>query len=198
MRFNQNDHITVTPHVYYYVREYKRQLVFFITKLLDDLNIKFVISHGNLIEYERGSPIHHDDDVDIRMNIKDCYKWVTFCKENNNATNYNLVFDSRFKNKGISSQQYDGIQCRLITFINKQNINKQKIKEYKMDMHCDLVASIVECKRIWSDYNIDYSDLRKINYLGVETYAPNKNDTKRVLIRDYGINYLIPHKPPAF
>ena len=193
MRFKQNDHITVTPHVYYYVREYKRQLVFFITKLLDDLNIKFVISHGNLIEYERGSPIHHDDDVDIRMNIKDCYKWVTFCEENNNATNYNLVFDSRFKNKGLSSQQYDGIQCRLITFINKQ-----KIKEYKMDMHCDLVASIVECKWIWPDYNIDYSDLRKINYLGVETYAPNKNDTKRVLIRDYGINYLIPHKPPAF
>ena len=199
MRFQHNNNIIVTPISYNYVKEYKKQLIFNITKLLNDLNIKFVIGHGNLLEYERGLPIHHDDDLDIRMDIKDFPKWENFCKKSNKETKYNLLFDSRFKK--MKSQKYNGIQCRLIKFNNKKNI-----KEFKMDIHCDLVASTVGTD-FWLDYNINNSDLRKIKYLDVNTYAPNKDDTKRVLtIRKpgggsgggYGKNYLKPHKPPAF
>jgi len=190
MRFQHNKHIKITPISYNYVKEYKKQLIFNITKLLNVLDIKFVISHGNLIEYERGLPIHQDDDLDIRMNIKDFPKWEKFCKENKKETKYNLVFDGRFKK--LDSQKYNGIQCQLIKFNNKKNI-----KEFKMNIHCDLIVSRVGTS-FWMDYNINYYDLRKIKYLGVNTYAPNKDDTKRVLKKQYGKNYLKPHKPPAF
>jgi len=164
---------------------YKKQLLYNITKLLDKLNIQFVISHGNLIEYERQKPIYHDDDLDIRMNVNDLEKWSKFCNENDMILpEYNLKFDGRFKK--INLQLINGIQCRLIHFYNKY-----KIPVYKMNIHCDLVANIVSSK-FWMNYNIDYNNLRKIVYLGVNTYAPNKNDTIKVLQDQYGKDYLIP------
>lgn len=60
-----------------------------------------------------------------------------------------------------------------------------------MNIHCDLVANIVS-STFWMNYNIDYNNLRKIVYLGVNTYAPNKNDTIKVLQDQYGKDYLIP------
>jgi hypothetical protein len=159
-----------------------------ITNLLNKLNIKFVISHGNLIEYERQQPIYHDDDLDIRMNVKDIKKWSNFCNENDMILpEYNLKFDERFKK--INSQMHNGIQCRLINFYNKN-----KIPQYNMDIHCDLVASVVTLKKCWMDYNIDYNNLRKIIYLGVNTYSPNKNDTIKILTTQYGNDYIVPNK----
>ena len=58
-------------------------------------------------------------------------------------------------------------------------------------MHCDLVFNFVE-PDFWNDYDINYSKLRKINYFGINTYAPSKQDTEKVLRKQYGINYLIP------
>lgn len=185
MKFQHNRDIEINKNSYRYMFLYKKQLLYNITKLLDKLNIQFVISHGNLIEYERQKPIYHDDDLDIRMNVNDLEKWSKFCNENDMILpEYNLKFDGRFKK--INLQLINGIQCRLIHFYNKY-----KIPVYKMNIHCDLVANIVSSK-FWMNYNIDYNNLRKIVYLGVNTYAPNKNDTIKVLQNQYGKDYLIP------
>lgn len=185
MKFQHNRDIEINKNSYRYMFLYKKQLLYNITKLLDKLNIQFVISHGNLIEYERKKPIYHDDDLDIRMNVNDLEKWSKFCNENDMILpEYNLKFDGRFKK--INLQLINGIQCRLIHFYNKY-----KIPVYKMNIHCDLVANIVS-STFWMNYNIDYNNLRKIVYLGVNTYAPNKNDTIKVLQSQYGKDYLIP------
>ena len=74
--------------------------------------------------------------------------------------------------------------------------------EFEMDIHCDLVPNITNAEpsmrrrgvidKFWTDYDIDYSNLRKIKFLDVDTFAPNTEDTKRLLIRQYGDDYLIP------
>ena len=189
--FQHNKHVAITEESYKYVREYKKQLLTNLNKLLSDIEIKYVISHGNLIEYERGSPIYHDDDIDLRINIKDIHKWEKFCNDNESAEKYNLKFDGRFKN--MKSFKKSGIQCRLLNFEDF---------EFEMDIHCDLVPSITNAEpamrmrgvidKFWTDYDIDYSNIRKIKFMGVDTFAPNIEDSKRLLIRQYGDSYLIP------
>ena len=109
--FQYNKNVRLTRSSYHYVLNYKRQLVKNITRLLNDLDIKFVIGHGNLIEYERKKPIYHDDDVDIRFDVKDMNKWKNYCRNITNKTRYNLIFDDRFQD--IDAQLYNGIQARL-------------------------------------------------------------------------------------
>lgn len=206
--FQHNNNIEVNDISYKYVYQYKKQLLENITKLMDDLKIKFVIAHGNLIEYEREAPIYHDDDLDIRYSYKHLEKWENFCKSNVcNLTKYNLRFDSRFKK--IIKQKHNGIQCYLIKFNNINNI----LEFNDMDIHCDLVPSKVNItdvtdynfkeikfffgfnelrEHVWIDYNINFKNLRIITLYGIKTYAPSKNDTIRVLTREYGIDYLIP------
>ena len=79
VKYQHNKHVQVTANTYAYVREYKKQLLQNITNLLNDLQIRFVISHGNLIEFERNCPIYHDDDLDIRFCIDDAAKWNQYC-----------------------------------------------------------------------------------------------------------------------
>jgi hypothetical protein len=186
LKFQHNKKIIVNLKTYKYVREYKKQLVKNITQLLNDLDIKFVISHGNLLEYERRTPIYEDDDVDIRMNIDDKDKWILFCADEKNKINikYNLKFDDRFTK--MKQQFINGIQVELLNFVNNTNINV-----YNIDIHLDLVFNYVE-SNIWKSYNIDFNNLRKIKYLEIATYAPSKTDTDRVLRKDYGKYYLIP------
>ena len=187
----QHNSIIVTKDSFQYLFEYKKQLLSNITKLLNDNQIKYVISHGNLLEFTRKKIIQHDDDLDIRFDINDLPKWEHFCLNNNDkVTKYNLIFDHRFHN--INSQQYNGIQCRLINFNNKNKINT-----YNMDIHVDLVLNKVGIA-FWKDYDIDFNNLRKIKYLGVETYGPNNHDTHKVLVISYGKNYIIPERPDAF
>jgi len=190
MRFQHNN-IEITEKTYTYVSEYKKQLLLNITRLMNNLDIKFVISHGNLIEYQRGSPLFHDDDLDIRFNVDDIDKWEIFCKENDaNLNKYNLRFDNRFHD--IKRQKYNGIQCWLIKFSNNHNI--QEFTEF--DIHCDFVANNVEFK-FWPDYKVNYLNSRKVKYLDVDTFAPSIEDTHKVLCMEYGENYMIPDKPPA-
>jgi hypothetical protein len=186
--FQHNNKIKITPYLYKYVCEYKKQLLYNITLLFNDLNIKFVISHGNLIEYERKKPIYHDDDLDIRYDINDIYKWELFCSKNQpKLDKYNLIFDSRFYN--LEKQKYNGIQCKLINI--PFNLNSNNITNI-MDIHMDVVPNKV-ISDFWLFYDIDYNNLRNINYLGINTYAPNIKDTKKVLETQYGKNYLIPN-----
>jgi len=191
--YQHNKNIEINSQTFQYVQEYKRQLINNITQLLNEIDVKFVISHGNLIEYSRGETIYHDDDLDIRFNVDDITKWQHFC---NNPINYdrikngfflqkyNLRFDHRFDN--IQKQKQNGIQCKLIHFDNKNNIDT-----FEMDIHGDFVCSVVETN-FWMNYNINFYNLKEIEYLNVKTFAPNDKDTHRVLKNQYGESYLIP------
>lgn len=189
--YYQHNKVKITKDSYTYVYFYKKQLLENITKLLDDNKIKFVICYGNLIEYERQRPIYRDDDLDIIFNIADMPKWEKFCKQNSNELQkYNLVFDGRFKD--LKKQKFNGIQCRLQKFNNPK-----KIKEFKMDIHCDLICNKVG-SIYWKNLDIDFNNLRKIKLYGVKTYAPSKLDTTRILISEYGQDYLIPNTKNPF
>jgi hypothetical protein len=178
--FHHNTRIKVTPETYAYVREYKKQLLMNMTLLLNDLNIKFVISHGNLIEYERESPIYHDDDLDIRFDKNDLEKWISFLNTNSlKLNNYNLKLCKNILN--------------IYVFILIKFNNPGNILEYNMSIYCDFVINICSNK-FWYDYDIDYNNLRTITYLETTTFAPSKDDTIHVLSNEYGKDYLIPDK----
>lgn len=189
--FQHNNHIKITKESLTYVQEYKKQLLSGISKLLFDLDIKFTIAHGNLIEYSRGKLIQHDDDIDIRFDIGDFEKWRKFSESclSRYLQKYNLYFDERFHD--AKAQIHNGIQCRLIRFKNEKNM-----KTFKMDIHCDLVCNIVS-HELWNIYDIDFSKVQKVFYLGVETYVPIDNDLQYILKKQFGENYLIPNKQDA-
>lgn len=231
--FQHNTHIEVTKESYEYVKKYKRELVKNITNLFYDLGIRFVISHGNLIECERGRPIYHDDDVDIRFCKRDIYKWIKYIKSLDDMTDkkYNMRFrspvlsvlphtlskkefcDFRYSNPiarkhcssierllsrfAFSADEYHWKQAHLLNYDNDIS---------KVDIHLDIVVSCVESfdiitqenildykRKFWRDYNINFNKLRKIEYLGVDTYAPSCKDTRLVLANQYGKNYIIPN-----
>ena len=100
MVYFQHNDLILTRKTYTYVYRYKQQIARAIYNLLTDLNIRFVISYGNLIEYERQMPIYHDDDVDVRFSVEDWDKWAGYCQVPSNINNpkYNLIFDDRFGN----------------------------------------------------------------------------------------------------
>jgi hypothetical protein len=198
MKFKHNqfydDAPDVTPDTYNYVTEYKKQLLQSITSLLDDVGIKYVISHGNLIEYVRGKPIYHDDDIDIRYDERDFAKWIEFTKTKKSPMllQYNLRFDSRFNSE--REQKMTGLHCNLINFKNTTDI----VVYPRVFVNCDLVCSKLTTTKCWMNYDINFDDLRKIKYYDIDTYCPNEADTNRVLSTQYGENYLIPNKPDPF
>ncbi len=187
--FQHNKTHQITDQTYTYVYKYKQELLKQMTKLLDDLGIEFVISHGNLIEYERKSPIYHDDDLDLRFNTKHFDKWMEWCRKQPSVKikQYNLKFDARLFDG--RKQLANGIQV---------NVMKEPTTSYIacniMDVHADLVASHVK-DSFWTDYDIDFSKRRQITYMGVKTWAPSKEDTARILSNEYGRNYIIPQRP---
>jgi hypothetical protein len=129
-------------------------------KLFNDLDIKIFICYGNLIEYERNSPIYHDDDIDMIFDVQSFPKWIQFCNENNrNLEKYNLKFDDRWKYE--KKQKNNGIEARLIDYKCPDNL-----KEFKtMDINTDLIASQVDKKNIWPDWNPDLTKHYNKNYL---------------------------------
>jgi len=187
--FFQHNPTIVNKKTFKYTLEVKKQLLRNVTNLLHKLGIKYVIGHGNLLEFTRNRYIHHDDDIDIRMDIKDKQKWINYCKSRDSLEDrtFHIKFDDRiFK---MEKQMYDGIQVNLLKFNNYHNI-----EEYNIDIHCDLVFNKVDQKKVWIDYDIDYNNTRRIKYIGSRVYVPSKTDTINVLTKDYGINYIIPNK----
>ena len=190
--FQHNMTFIINTNTYTYVKEYKRQLIKNMTQLLDDLHIRFCIGHGNLIEYARGKPIYHDDDLDLRFSKEDMGKWFEYCKNNGkHAYKYNLLFDHRFSD--VDAQKENGIQVNLLDFENDRNIKAFK----KMDIHCDLVANNIKTN-VWIVYDIDFNNLRKVSYLGVDTYVPSEEDTVRILTKEYGSDYMTPNRRYVF
>jgi hypothetical protein len=191
--YQHNNTVIINKQTYTYVYQYKKQLLSNITRLLNDLQIKFVIAHGNLIEYERGKPIVHDDDIDIRIDKNDFYKWIKFLKNCKSPYiyKYNLMFDNLINGKKYITLEW--LHCRLIKFTNNGNI-----KEFNnMDIQCDLVTS-ASFDNTWIEYNINFNKLRSILYLDVNTFAPSVDDTVNVLSSQYGKNYLIPNEKSPF
>lgn len=190
MVYYQHNELIVNEDNLKYCNEVKKQLLHNVSSLLKSLNIKFVISHGNLIEFTRKTPIHHDDDIDIRMCAEDVDKWINYCKNLNCLVDnkYNLKYDHRIFN--FEEQKDNGIQIRLNNLINNNNI-----KIYNMDIHCDLVLNTIESET-WIKYDIDFNNLREVKYLGTTTYAPSEEDTDRILKKEYGENYIKPNFKP--
>ena len=169
-------------------------MLYHINALLNDLDIRYVIGEGNLLENERGIPIYHDDDLDIRMDIDDLEKWKNYCEQHDsNAAGYNLKFDFRFYD--LDKQLQNGLQASLITFNNYDDIQEFDRLFFPMDLHMDIVFSAVRSSD-WVDYDINFDDLRETQYLGVDTYAPNDYDTDLVLKKAYGAIYMVPDYIP--
>ena len=185
----QHNNQLLTVDSYVYVKEHRRQLIKNVTKLMDELDIKFVLSHGNLLEFVRGKPILHDDDIDIRFDKKDFDKWKEYCQDPDNKNKYNLVFDNRFNE--IDKQLINGIQIRLNSFNNEK-----ELKTFPdIDIHVDFVSASID-SNIWIPYDIDFDKKREITYLGEKCYVPSKEDSHKVLKKDYGDNMFWSYKYP--
>jgi len=163
--FQHNHNHKITLETFAYVREYKRQLLQSMALLLADLDIKYVISHGNLIEHERQALIYHDDDIDVRYDIKDLPKWERFCKEHETlGAKYNIKIGDHGQYKKISDQKNNGVHVRLRHFDNRLQLKTFK----KFDIFMDFVPSVAELwfktKYWWPPYDIDIPDLRTVEY----------------------------------
>lgn len=99
LRF-QHSKLIINEERYNTIREHKRVLLKNITNVLHKLDIKYVIAHGNLLEYVRGSPIVQDDDLDIRFDVKDIKKWEKYVSslKNNKDPNNKLFIKKRLSN----------------------------------------------------------------------------------------------------
>jgi hypothetical protein len=188
LSFQHNKTWRITNKTYSYVYEYKRELLSNLTRLLDDVGIRFVISHGNLIELARGTPIYHDDDLDLRFDERDFDKWMAFCQKpdvEEVMPEYNLVFDGRLKD--AAAQKYNGIQVGLVQFAYDGCDRCAS-----MDIYADLVASRVQTN-MWPAYDIDFDNVRDVRFMGVATHAPSEADADAVLRKQYG-DYTRPHR----
>jgi hypothetical protein len=179
-----NRHIEVTKDSYAYVYEYKQQLMSNLARFLRDSNIKYVISHGNLIEYERKRPIFHDDDIDIRMDNSDISN-IDFSI----LKNYNLKliegWVAGFKTKSECNRHYYWHHINLLVF-------ESDIPVVNMTIFADLVCNKTNISP-WVPYDLDYTSLREITYMGTKTFAPSEKDTIRLLEKEYGKNWIIPN-----
>lgn len=187
--FQHNRTIKINVNSYEYVKAYKSEMLRNLAQLFSDIHVRYVISHGNLLEYERGQPIFQDDDLDIRVCKLDIEKWGAYCKEPTNQTNpkYNIRFDNRFHN--MDRQKNNGIQCWLINFNFKDTTDALT----KMNIHADIVFDSVPSKQ-WMDYDIDWEGIEEITYMDTITYVPKKEERNRLLKKNYGgRRYIIPH-----
>jgi hypothetical protein len=175
-----NKNIQVTKDSYAYVYEYKRQLMSNLERFLRDSNIKHVISHGNLIEYERGRPIYHDDDIDIRIN-------------NDDISKVNLSILGRYNLK-VTGSILKLLESNIYCFWHHINliVFESDIPVVNMKIFADLVCNKTN-RKPWTVYDINYDSVREIDYLGTKTFAPSKEDTLRLLEKEYGENWIIPN-----
>jgi hypothetical protein len=176
LRF-QHSKLIINEERYNTIREHKRVLLKNITNVLHKLDIKYVIAHGNLLEYVRGSPIVQDDDLDIRFDVRDIKKWVKYVSslKNNKDPNNKLFIKKRLSNYYVI--RLNSLEkCSFLTVFSG---------------FCDFVSNDLN-DETFNLYDVFDKPLRKINYMDIETYVPDKDSTHKVLKDEYGENYIIP------
>jgi len=189
MFYQHNSTITITKENYSLVLKQKKLLIKKLHNLFTSLDIKYVIGHGNLIEYVRGQPIYHDDDIDIRVDVNDAHKWFAYCCKINKDECSERPFNYVDKQNGLS---FDN----RVHDADRQNKNGLQVVLYNIKndpfiIHADIVFNYVTSD-FWMNYDINYDKIKKINYIGHETYVPCDDDIERVLSKQYGKNYIIP------
>ena len=105
--------------------------------------------------------------------------------------NFNLDFDRRIFD--IEQQTKNGIQITLIKMENN-NKNTLKLKRFNMDIHCDLILDTLKSS-VWNSYDVDWDNIREIEYLGIKTWAPSEENTHMLLYKEYGNYKKKNHKP---
>jgi len=174
-------HVPVTLKNYTFVREVKKRLLSAVGTLLESLQVRYALSDGNLLEYERGVPIYHDDDVDIRVDSRDFHIIADYIGgRNKKDTDHNILFEN--------FQSHN-----LWYHVSLINIDDIKPVKFKSKIYLDLVISHELCDGFWINFDIDFDNLRRINYLDIDTFAPGKEDTVRILQAAFGVNYLTPN-----
>lgn len=176
MKFFHNKTIDVTSEKYEHVLSEKKKLLKSVDILLRKLDITYVISHGNLIEYERNKPIYHDDDIDIRIKDEDMEKLNKYAG--------NFILERELNIMIFSSLD-------RTTFYKVQTCG---VSKFNIGICVDIVTNL----DTYSDfilYDIDFNNLREIEYLDVKTFAPSKEDTERLLAKEYGKDWIIPNYP---
>ena len=205
LRF-QHTKVLVTDETLKYTQTYKGELLKRIVNILNFLDIKYYLSNGNLIEYLRGNLIIHDDDIDIRYDIRDFSKWKNYCLKLENRNNkyydvkHNLIFDNRAIK--FEKQRENGIQIKLdienitnISLRNKSILKNCPNNLLEKGIHADLVPC---CSNgIWQEscyVFLQKKALRNVTIFGIKNVSiPNKKICHYILKKQYGREYLIPN-----
>ena len=150
-----------------------------ISKLLNDINIKFVLSFKNLLEYYINKNIYDLDQLYIRFNIDDI-------KKLNNQLQDKL------------EQKYN-----LELVDNNSNIFTIKLNKYKDDLGCKeypnininlyLISHFIENNN-YLNYDINFLNLESTKYLEINTYIPNSIQIVDILKKEFGYNFIENYK----
>lgn len=195
---HRND-VKITEENFIQIHNQKVKAIDSIHKLFEQLKIKYVISHGDLIQYVRKKPIYHDDDVDIRICINDVNKLYDYfeslpkirdiyCFSESDIKKLKLSYDGKYDkqfdlyydNRANFKDRflYNGIQSKFLTIYKPFNFT------------FDLVPSIAGTD-FWLDYHINWLKIKKVNCYDIYFYVPSDEDTHKVLSMQYG-DYINP------
>jgi len=181
----QHSKFPITEQTFRKVTEVRHQLLKGIVSVLEDEEIRYALTDGNLLEFTRGKKIVQDDDLDLRIHKDDLHKWMRYCRvcQTDQARNLDLTDGRRLS---IDQQLFNGFQVRLLNY-------DETLKEVEpVQVHADVVASVVGTD-FWPDVDYLFSQpRRRVNYLGVEVMLPSVELTREYLTRQYGENYLVP------
>jgi len=181
----QHSGFRITEESFRKVTEVRRQLLRGVVSVLEENDIRYVISDGNLLEIARGKKIVQDDDIDIRIHTDDLEKWMRYCRisEVDKARNLDLRDDRRLS---IEKQKENGIQIFLLNY-------SEDLEEVKsVGAHVDVVPASAATS-IWINYEDAFTQpLRRVTYLDTEVFVPSVEMTHEMLVRTYGKKYMIP------
>ena len=177
----QHCDVLITEKNYAVVTDTRRRLIAGVTSALERHRVRYVLGHGNLLEFVRGEPIVHDDDVDIRIHRDDLDRWMGYCLEAGEKDEARALSlrDARRTDRG--AQARNGMQLWLLDDPHPH-----------FDVHVDVVSSTVP-DPVWIDYHPAFeTPLRRTTYLGVLVWVPSAEAARKLLIQEYGIDYLVP------
>lgn len=175
--------IVVTEGGYRIVTEARRRLVRGVASALEDHGIRYVLGHGNLLEFTRGKAIVHDDDVDVRVDVRDFDRWMQYCAQTGSVDRARGLSLRDARRTDAAAQRVNGLQISLLDDPHP-----------RFDVHVDVVPSVVSSP-VWTDYSAAFTQpLRRALYLGVPVRVPSAEMAERLLRREYGPSFLVPDR----